>query len=183
VCPEQRTVLPIESLTGAQAIIRTPNADVCAQLIGGRVACWRESPLDVSTHEELAPPVDARALEGIGAVAQLAQSSDLPRGSVGSVALGGFACARTEAGEVYCWGMNGHGELGTADGQRSAKPARIPGLASATQISLGASHGCALVGSGEVSCWGNDERGQLGIGRNRFVASPVPVRLPWSEHQ
>jgi alpha-tubulin suppressor-like RCC1 family protein len=88
--------------------IATGDAFACA-LCAGDILCWgdnrrgamgngRISAMPVSIPEKLAVTLDA----GDG-WAQLAAGS-------------GFACARTTAGQVYCWGSNIHGALGTGAG-------------------------------------------------------------------
>lgn len=38
-----------------------------------------------------------------------------------------YACARTTAGVWYCWGRNGHGELGTGSTSDSGTPLKVLG--------------------------------------------------------
>jgi len=85
-------------------------------------------------------------------------------------------CAATSTGEVWCWGENMHGELGT--GSISAFetiPVRVAGVPDAVQVAVGAFHTCARTRAGEIWCWGDNANGQLGDGT--FEPRPSPVRV------
>jgi alpha-tubulin suppressor-like RCC1 family protein len=72
------------------------------------------------------------------------------------------------AGNVYCWGDNGYGQLGAtivAPATSSASPVAVAGLpAAAKQISAGEFHTCAVLVTGDAYCWGRNDFGQLGTG-------------------
>jgi alpha-tubulin suppressor-like RCC1 family protein len=85
-------------------------------------------------------------------------------------------CAATALGDVWCWGENQHGELGTGfASQLESTPAHVAGVPSAVQVTVGAFHSCARTTAGEVWCWGDNTNGQLGDGS--FEASFTPVRV------
>ena len=85
-------------------------------------------------------------------------------------------CAATSAGDVWCWGENMHGQIGTgAVSPFEQVPVRVAGLPPAVQVSVGASHSCARTRAGEIWCWGDNGVGQLGDGA--FEPSSVPVRV------
>ena len=85
---------------------------------------------------------------------------------------GSHTCARTSAGEVYCWGRNDdYGQLGIGTtGGEYGTPQKVKGvggvgfLSGAVELSAGLNHTCARISAGEVYCWGRNHRGQLGIG-------------------
>ena len=90
-------------------------------------------------------------------------SPSAPARVVDVVAGGFFTCARTAAGEVYCWGLNHEGQLGTTTRDSVAnRPLEIASLSGIDQISLGGEHGCAARIDESTRCWGNNEYGQLG---------------------
>lgn len=100
-------------------------------------------------------------------------------GQLAALAPGGKqTCARSSAGEVWCWGANDRGQLGqgTADLSLHNFPLQITSLTGVASVAAGRYHACALAG-GAVSCWGADDYGQIGdgvtptIGRN--VLSPT----------
>jgi alpha-tubulin suppressor-like RCC1 family protein len=91
------------------------------------------------------------------------------------VSLGPFhGCARSLAGEGYCWGYVAYG-----DGDSTATPAPSPRLVAVPQpvrsITAGWYHSCAVAATGEMFCWGFD-REQLGVTEApRIVWLPVRV--------
>ena len=97
---------------------------------------------------------------------------------------GGHAIAVRSDGSVWSWGGDDRGQLGQGtaacpatshtffDGQYSATPAPVAGLAGVAHVSAGGSHTVLVAADGEVWTWGaNDER-QLGDG------SPLGASLP-----
>ncbi|MCB9700390.1 MAG: hypothetical protein H6711_00705 [Myxococcales bacterium] len=95
----------------------------------------------------------------------------------------GHACARTAAGELWCWGENAFGELGHPPDVRGGIEgvARVEGLPPVKAIALGFYFSCALAGAGDdaqIWCWGDNSRGQLGDGTSERRHRPTPVRWP-----
>jgi alpha-tubulin suppressor-like RCC1 family protein len=82
-------------------------------------------------------------------------------------------CAVLQSGEVWCWG-------GTAFATR---PAQIPGITSARQISANSEgsgssgFSCAATREGQALCWGGNAWGVLGVNDPRFErrGTPAPV--------
>lgn len=54
-------------------------------------------------------------------------------------------------------------------------PSELPGLAGATQVSVGMNHVCALMADGTVKCAGDNEYGQLGTGTTTPTTIPQTV--------
>jgi alpha-tubulin suppressor-like RCC1 family protein len=64
--------------------------------------------------------------------------------------------------ELWCWGRNIEGQLGTGDIDLRPEPTRIgDGFA---RVSVGRFHTCALTTSNQVQCSGKNEAGELGSG-------------------
>ena len=75
-------------------------------------------------------------------------------------------CVILDDGEVKCWGMNNHGEIGIQATQTSKLiPNSVvtisPGRR-AQSITSGAAHTCAILDDETVTCWGNSE--EIGLG-------------------
>jgi alpha-tubulin suppressor-like RCC1 family protein len=91
------------------------------------------------------------------------------------------ACAVTKNQDVYCWGRNRSGEVGTpgtatCDQQPCIdKPTMIAGLPKISEVSVGLQHACARSTTGEVWCWGAGAYG--GLGRGNFTDSSVPAKV------
>jgi alpha-tubulin suppressor-like RCC1 family protein len=136
--------------------------NTCAVLSNGTVQCWgrnHRGQLGIGvTGNPSSVPV---AVTGLTNVAQVAVGQD-------------FACARTFAGTVSCWGNNAFGELGNGTlGGTSTVPVTA-GISSVISIQAGASHMCAIPQGGIVSCWGLNTDGQIGIGTTSAgEATPV----------
>jgi alpha-tubulin suppressor-like RCC1 family protein len=84
-------------------------------------------------------------------------------------------CALDAEGDVWCWGDNVHGNVGSP-GYSAAPPRRVSGVRHGKSISCGRNHCCATDAEGRAWCWGSNELGQLGTGKSVPQAdSPAPV--------
>jgi alpha-tubulin suppressor-like RCC1 family protein len=101
---------------------------------------------------------------------------------VSIVAGGVHTCGLTAAGEAYCWGDNGAGELGDSVSGTcfahqyysfslcSQVPVRVSGGLRFTALAVGDHWTCGLTATGEVFCWGYLDWGPV----HTFISSPVP---------
>ncbi len=120
-------------------------------------------------------------------------TTEAPSGLAAQLDLGlEHGCAVTEAGEIWCWGNNDAGQLGTGDRTATNTPVMVPGIAGAAQVALGVNNTCARLTNGSVLCWGANDEGQVGDGaavgshdecevfseRIDCVLTPSPVSLP-----
>jgi alpha-tubulin suppressor-like RCC1 family protein len=80
------------------------------------------------------------------------------------------ACAVTPGGDLYCWGSNGLGGLGTGDLESSAVPVRVP-TEPVLAVELETNRGCAITAARNVVCWGFNSNGQS---RPSTAADPLP---------
>jgi alpha-tubulin suppressor-like RCC1 family protein len=112
-------------------------------------------------------------------------------GSVTGVAAGDdFSLVATSSGELYSFGDNYYGQLGTAtnDGINIANPSptlvTLPGESgTVTQIAAGSGFSLVVTSSGQLFSFGTNDSGQLGIATNDGmggVPDPTPtlVALP-----
>lgn len=97
----------------------------------------------------------------------------LPNASTGAVvdlATGlAHTCAVQSGGDVICWGFNDQGQAGAPNAASGGtnqvlSPNVVPGIADATQVSLGHAHSCVRTVGGKVRCWGWNSAGQIGDG-------------------
>jgi alpha-tubulin suppressor-like RCC1 family protein len=82
-------------------------------------------------------------------------------------------------GDVFCWGSNNSGQLGTGNKESKSRPTKIDtsdlkATRSTTAVSAGKNHTCAVV-EGDIYCWGSNSSGQLG--NNSLIDSSKPVRV------
>ncbi len=151
------------TLPGDEAVLAVSSgvADTCALTVATRsVYCWRSSAARSAPAEDVTAPALVAMPAGVVV-------DDIARAAV-------HACARSTAGEIYCWGRNVEGELGlpvgdTADRALVRPPTRIalPAGESVTRMaaSSSASHTCVLAASGNTYCWGYNFYGQLAVGK------------------
>jgi cysteine-rich repeat protein len=106
--------------------------------------------------------------------------------AISEIGLGGdHACARSEAGDVICWGRGNFGQLGygnvdnVGDGETPASVGPVDLGGAATAIAVGGGHSCALLQSGAVRCWGAAGFGQIGTGNTDMVGDDeTPASVP-----
>ncbi len=92
------------------------------------------------------------------------------------IAAGGLhTCSVTSGGELFCWGGNTTGQLGTGRTSRAPNPTQVGGSTRFREVAAGVSHTCGLSSTGEVLCWGGNQNGQLGDGSTTARATPARV--------
>ena len=111
-------------------------------------------------------------------------------GAVTQIAAGSeHSLALTAAGQLYAFGWNGRGQLGseTNSGTGAANPTPalvvLPGASGpVTQIAAGGNHSLALTSTGQLFAFGSNTYGQLGnetnSGTEQANPTPTAVTLP-----
>lgn len=141
----------------------------CGLSEAGAVWCWGDSVhgrlgdgLEVTDGKTATRPrfADGAALDG---VVQLALGFD-------------HTCALRATGEIYCWGRNYAGQVGSGDSviRDRPHPVTLPGDAAAMSVAAGEWHSCAVTASRQVYCWGRNKQGQLGLGNSGTDLDPTP---------
>lgn len=87
------------------------------------------------------------------------------------------SCALGADGRVWCWGLNGQGQLGDGTHDDRNAPGADVGLGDVVQIASGGHHNCALTRDGTLHCWGRNDAGQLGLGDDADRTRPERVQL------
>jgi alpha-tubulin suppressor-like RCC1 family protein len=72
------------------------------------------------------------------------------------------ACAVDAGGAVWCWGMNGNGQLGAGDTATHAGVVKAASVETFANVGAGGSHTCAMTTAGALYCWGRGADGELG---------------------
>ena len=132
-------------------------------------ACGGTSSTGTPTDPANSTHVTAQAGDGSSSASSGSCVQDLQSGDA-------HVCVVVGQGELRCWGLNTHGQLGTGDEVDRASPTRVGSLPAVTAVAAGASHTCALGQDGSVSCWGEGQAGQLGDGS--FAARPTAATVP-----
>jgi alpha-tubulin suppressor-like RCC1 family protein len=95
-----------------------------------------------------------------------------------SVARGeSHVAAITSTGDLYCWGQNGSGQIGSNDVGVTANkfsPTKI-GSSSWSVVSAGGSHTMGITITGALFAWGNNGFGNLGDNTTVNKSSPVQI--------
>jgi alpha-tubulin suppressor-like RCC1 family protein len=109
---------------------------------------------------------------------------------VSQIAAGGaHSLALTSTGQLYAFGSNRFGQLGSQanSGSEAANPSPLPvslpgAVGPVTQIAAGSAHSLALTETGQLYAFGSNQFGQLGSqansGSELANATPRPVSLP-----
>ncbi|KAB7503617.1 E3 ubiquitin-protein ligase MYCBP2 [Armadillidium nasatum] len=86
-------------------------------------------------------------------------------------------------GDVYTWGSNNYGQLGTGDliAYGCPKLVRLPPTLRITQVAAGSNHSVLLTSNGQIFTFGSYQKGQLGRGAPQYDAgeSSSRGRAPW----
>ncbi len=94
--------------------------------------------------------------------------------NVVAVAAGGYhGLALDQDGNVYTWGKNLYGQLGTGKTDIHLAPVKVAGLTGITAIGGGTESSIAFRNMQKVYVWGRNDNGQLG--NNSKVDSKVPA--------
>ncbi|MCB0964715.1 MAG: hypothetical protein KDA98_15665, partial [Acidimicrobiales bacterium] len=138
----------------------------------------------------------ALALALIAGIATLAPSTATaaPRqdATTSSVSISAFeqiaigtahACGIDDQADLYCWGRNGDGQLGTGTQDDELLP--VPVAVSGTpldgkdidDVATGYSSTCALATDDTLACWGEDDEDQLGNGGAASSLVPTAVSV------
>jgi alpha-tubulin suppressor-like RCC1 family protein len=83
--------------------------------------------------------------------------------------------ALTEDGEVFAWGCNDYGQVGS-DSYKGL-PIKVDIKDKVTAISCGFNHSMVLTKSGQVYSWGHNRFGQLGIDNNKDQNKPQLIDI------
>lgn len=86
--------------------------------------------------------------------------------------------ALTQDGEIYAWGQNNCGQVGSGTTTNQPTPRKVMaviGSKMAISIACGQTSSMCLMENGEVYGWGYNGNGQLGLGNN--VNQPNPCRV------
>jgi alpha-tubulin suppressor-like RCC1 family protein len=142
---------PIAS-TQTWTAVASGGSHACALATDGRISCW-------GRNDSASQLGDSSATTHSGTPGPI--RSTLTFASVHAGA--GTTCARTEGGDLWCWGGNAFGNVGNGRIANAGEP--VPqkvGGGPYASVSAGASHTCAIEVSGGTRCWGDRFYGQTG---------------------
>ncbi len=152
----------------------------CAIATDGQAWCWGTNQFG-----ELGSSVAGDSCDGFPCAPTPVPVSTSVRFEEISV-RGRTSCARTAGGEVWCWGLNDHGQLGSASTEScsglrcSTVPQQVDGGLTFSSISAGKAHVCGLATNGGAYCWGQRSDGALGTAGTEDAPRPQRVTSPRS---
>ncbi|MGH7515451.1 MAG: RCC1 domain-containing protein, partial [Gemmatimonadales bacterium] len=88
---------------------------------------------------------------------------------------GEHTCGLTQAGRIYCWGLNDRGQLGIGNTSPRLKPVPVSGGQQFRQVDVGGFHSCAITLTGLAYCWGFNRWGGIGDGTTADRLTPGAV--------
>jgi alpha-tubulin suppressor-like RCC1 family protein len=141
---ENRTYPPVRvrGVAGATKVFVLQTRGACALLRTGTLKCWGGGFPDVLQGKGKArSPINLRNFNKVRSIAD--SSSVSPN-----------FCVVDGVGDVWCWGVNTYGELGTPAKSPLGMPTRILGPRDVINLTMSTSATCALERSGAVWCWG-----------------------------
>ncbi len=145
------------------------SAHSCAIATTGETYCWGQNG---------SSPAAAAKL-GDGTTVLLRNVPTLVAGALSftSIRVGGdLTCGRVASGSLYCWGLNGSGQLGDGTLIHRNVPTQVDGAFSWDGFGVGGLHGCGIRDAGRTFCWGQNAQGAIGDGTTANRNVPVPVR-------
>lgn len=156
-----------QSHSGPFSKIAVGTFHACGLNMNGQAYCWGYNGLGHLGNGSLQSTLVLSAVD---------QSSS---GAFVNIDVGtSIACGLTSAGQIYCWGDNGFGSLGTGTLTMSNAPVAVtqPGLVF-DALYLGGHSACATTQT-QTYCWGENTSGQLGLNSDRPTLVPTRFYLP-----
>ncbi|MEI9937767.1 MAG: hypothetical protein WDO69_11160 [Pseudomonadota bacterium] len=146
----------------------------CAVTADGKLYCWGDLSYLVNNGTTLNSPYAVQlTTDGVTPFSNVLQVS---------IASSNSACALVQgstAKEVWCWGYNGYGELGTGDTVNKKYPTKILGLTAPSKVNVGGYYtSSCVIDAGNVRCWGYNGQGGVGDATNNTpILAPKIVTL------
>jgi alpha-tubulin suppressor-like RCC1 family protein len=156
---------PVEVQPGTRwKSVSTGSRHTCGTQTDGTLWCWGDDSAgqlgDDATKASKSAPT--RITNTVATYAEVSAGSD-------------FTCATRDSGNLWCWGANTDGQLGTGNTTAQSDPTLIVDYTNWKTVTAGKAHACGTRTDGTVWCWGDNTHGQLGVGD--FTSKVVPTRL------
>ena len=133
---------------------------------------------DVTT--DAGPPIATASPCGACDVLQLcAVDTCVDAGGVTAVASWLRHTCKVQDGQLYCWGDNAHGQLGTGDLEPRIVPTRVGSFNDWLHVATSETHTCAIRAPGALYCFGDNASGQLATHDTMPRLQPTAVDTPW----
>ncbi|MEM8707553.1 MAG: hypothetical protein AAGE98_13905 [Actinomycetota bacterium] len=149
----------------------------CAIRDDGSVVCWGDNSLG-QLGAGLDPAIDVG--DDDGEMGDALTAVALPDDAIVIESGWLHSCAIVTGGDLYCWGINGFGQLGQGNkttlgddpGEVAGmSPVALPTGRTAVGVTAGTAHTCVLMDNNQIVCFGNGGLGRLGTGASNEVGS------------
>lgn len=88
-----------------------------------------------------------------------------------------FNCALDDKDNIYCWGSNKRGQLGSDTDHKKAKnPLKVDSDIEFRKVYTKAHYACALDKEDHAYCWGDGSNGEVGNGEKGKFTTPQKVK-------
>ncbi|GAB4221879.1 MAG: hypothetical protein Kow0076_1270 [Francisella sp.] len=137
----------------------------CSINTSGKIQCGNYKILNSEKHKDISDKVTAH-------FKQIKDLKDISKGD-------DFNCALDDKNDIYCWGSNKRGQLGSeTKKQEIKKPLRVDIDSSINfkKVYTKAHYACALDENGYAYCWGDGSSGEVGNGEKGYFAKPQKVK-------
>ncbi|OPX86441.1 MAG: Exoglucanase B precursor [Pelotomaculum sp. PtaB.Bin104] len=102
--------------------------------------------------------------------------------NIDSIAAGGYHClAVDQDGQVYTWGKNLNGQLGTGKTNIHLTPVKVEGLLEISALAGGTESSVAFRNMEKIYVWGNNDNGQFGNDSKTGSKVPTLVKMSGSD--
>lgn len=172
------TLVPVECAVTPCVVDITSKGSLhtCARLSDGKVACWGANGQGQLGRDPSVTPNGTRAaiVADLPVVAEVAVGGNVYTNASSNVeGMNGNTCARTESGDVYCWGFNGSAL--TELTQPTHTPVQLAFPTRAKRLVLGNDLVCAVDDAGALVCAGGKENGDGMVPRTDAGNAPRSV--------
>jgi len=139
----------------------------CALDTGGKAYCWGKS---------------SAGAFGTGSVAGYAIAPSPAAGTMTFTRIEAgidTTCGIDSAGDGWCWGANGRGQLGIGTvNAATPTPTKVAGGLKWKSIVPGSVHSCGIASDDSLYCWGGNNDGQLGASSQWVVNAGADSNVP-----
>ena len=160
--------LPVQVGSASDWITVSPGSlHTCGIRAGGQLWCW-----GAGGNGQLGDGLSTGSLVPV----RVGTLSDWHEVSAGGFR---FTCGIRGEGDLYCWGDNGHGQLGVGDFNDRATPTPL-GASPWKGVNTGNRHACAISAvTDRAFCWGRNDEKQIveGTSTTSFT-TPVEIDEP-----
>ncbi len=161
VCTSKPCAMSLVTSSSASGTV-PPHEGFCALLDDGTVACWG---------------ANADGQLGRGAEGGTKDSANPARVlGLSNVVELDHTCARTDNGDVWCWGLGMYVRGDAVAYASELAPVKVP-IPPATSIGVGSLVGCAATADG-LLCWGQNVYRQIDPSSDRELRLPTRIDLP-----